>query len=65
MDGLTGHGSPDRYARSMAISGDTIAVGAEGRDGGAGAVYLWKRMDGQWHLASEIKGFHKQVDFQY
>ena len=45
--------------------GATIAVGAPGRNGGTGAVYLWKRQGGQWRLDSELKGFQKQIDFRY
>lgn len=64
-DGLERFGSTDRFASSLAVSGDTIAVGAPGKDGGTGAVYLWKRQGGQWRLDSELKGFQKQIDFRY
>lgn len=63
VDGLNHLGSPDQYTCSLAISGDTLAVGARGKDHGTGAVYVWKRQNHQWHLDTELKGFHPQSDF--
>ena len=41
----------DRFGYSVAISGDTIIVGAYGEDGGGtdrGAAYIFERIDRQW-----------------
>jgi len=39
--------SEDRYGASVALSGDTLAVGSTGNDGNPGAVYLFERGQGQ------------------
>jgi len=62
---LSQTGSPDQFGSSLAVSGDTLLVGAPGKDGGTGAVYVWKRQDNHWHLDAELKGFHKQANFNY
>ena len=64
-DSLNRLGSPDRFASSLALDGDTVVVGAPGRNGGTGAVYIWKRTRGRWQFESEVAGFHKQLDFDY
>jgi Tfp pilus assembly protein PilF len=51
-------GSPENFAASLALDGDTIAVGAPGSHDGRGAVYLWQRRAGRWLPAGELKGFH-------
>jgi tetratricopeptide (TPR) repeat protein len=58
VDNLQRSGSPDHFAASLALDGDTLAVGAPGREDGEGAVYLWRREGGQWRPAGELKGFH-------
>ena len=65
VDGLNHLGSTDEYVCSLAVSGDTVVIGAEGKDRGTGAVYVWKRQNNQWHLDTELKGFHAQPDFYY
>jgi len=65
VDNLTRTRSPDQFGSSLAIDGDTILVGAPGKDGGTGAVYVWKRQDKRWHLEVTLKGFHKQANFNY
>jgi hypothetical protein len=57
-DNVDRSGSPDDFAVSVALDGDTLAVGAPGRHDGTGTVYLWRRQDGQWKPAGEIKGYH-------
>jgi len=52
--------SPDQYGGSLAVSGDTIAIGAPGKDRGTGVVYVWKRQNNQWQLDAELKGFHRE-----
>ena len=44
----------DHYGRSMAISGDRIAIGAMTTDGGDGAVYLYTRSGDDWLLEQKI-----------
>ncbi len=51
-------GSPENFGASLALDGDTIAVGAPGREDGEGAVYLWQRKGGPWQPAGELTGFH-------
>jgi len=65
VDNLTRTGSPDQFGSSIAIYGDTILVGAPGKDGGTGAVYVWKCQDKRWNLDATMKGFHKQANFNY
>ncbi len=64
-DSLQQTGSPDQFGSSLALSGGTLLVGAPGKDGGTGAVYVWKRQNNHWHLDTELKGFHKQATFNY
>jgi len=65
VNNLSLTGSPDQFGSSLATNGDTLLVGAPGKDGGAGAVYIWKRQNNRWHLDTELKGFHKQANFNY
>lgn len=58
VDNLQRSGSPENFAASLALDGDTIAVGAPGSQDGRGAVYLWHRQGGQWRPAGKLKGFH-------
>ena len=64
-DGLDRLGSRDRFATSLALDGNTIGVGAPGKNGGMGSVYIWKRRKGSWELEKQIKGFHQQGNFDY
>jgi len=38
----------DSFGESVSVSGDTIVVGAPGKDGGAGAVYVFVRSGPSW-----------------
>lgn len=38
----------DNFGTSVAISGDTIAIGASGKVGGTGAVYVFQRISANW-----------------
>ena len=38
----------DQFGAAVAVSEQVIAVGAHGAERGAGAVYLYRRVDGQW-----------------
>jgi trimeric autotransporter adhesin len=38
----------DAFGASVALSGDTLAVGATGKASGRGAVYVFRRTDGVW-----------------
>jgi Tfp pilus assembly protein PilF len=58
VDNLESTGSPDNFAASLALDGDTLAVGAPGRHNGEGAVYLWRRHNRKWEQAGELKGYH-------
>ncbi len=64
-DSLQQTGSTDQFGSSLALEGDTLLVGAPGKDGGTGTVYVWKRQNNHWHLDAELKGFHKQPAFNY
>lgn len=44
----------DRFGAAVAVGGDVIAVGAYLAGGGAGAVYLFRQVDGQWIFLQEI-----------
>jgi Tfp pilus assembly protein PilF len=65
VDSLNHLGSLDGFATSLALDGDTLAIGAPGKNGGTGAVYLWKRRKGGWQSDTELTGFHRQADFHY
>jgi hypothetical protein len=74
-------GSPDRFGWSVALSGDTIAVGADlessnaqGVDGDqlndsaqyAGAVYMFRRGAGnQWAQEAYLKGLNTESDDRF
>jgi hypothetical protein len=46
---LTFTGEPgERFGRSVALRGDTLAIGAPGADGSKGAAYVYKESDGAW-----------------
>jgi len=65
VDNLRQSGSPDQFGSCLALNGNTLLVGAPGKDGGSGAVYIWKHQNNQWQLDTELKGFHKQPNFNY
>lgn len=54
--------SPDRFGRAVAISGDTIAVGAPGNDTNRGSVYVFVRSAAGYTLQQELMGDHRNVD---
>ena len=41
----------DQFGASVGVSGTTIAVGAPGRNGGAGGVYIFESAGGDWFQA--------------
>lgn len=70
----------DHFGTSVAVSGDTIAVGAWGErsrasgvDGdqrdnsqpAAGAVYVFRRVAGVWHQEAYLKASNAQADAQF
>ncbi len=50
--GVPGFAQPDALAASFAVDGDTMVLGAPGRDGGAGVSVIMDRKYGAW--SSEI-----------
>jgi hypothetical protein len=55
-------GSADFFGSSVALSGDTLVVGAVGEDGGAidaGAAYVFKRSDVTWEQQAYLKASNK------
>ena len=44
----------DQFGRSLALSGDTLAVGAHKDNGSRGAVYVFTRSGSTWSLQDEI-----------
>jgi hypothetical protein len=46
----------DFYGGSVAVSGDTAIVGADGTNDGAGAAYVYVRSGQSWHQQREISG---------
>ncbi len=47
----------DRFGRGVAISGDTAIISAMNHDengNDSGAVYVYKKQDGNWHYSSKI-----------
>lgn len=45
----------DRFGGAVAVSGDTIVVGATGEDGRSGAVYVFTRSAGMWTQEDFLK----------
>ncbi|MFN8467655.1 MAG: hypothetical protein U0X20_19000 [Caldilineaceae bacterium] len=73
-------GPNDQYGYAVAISGNTIAVGAPGEDSGAttvngnggddsatdaGAVYVYTSSNNQWNLQAYIKAANAQAGDQF
>jgi hypothetical protein len=46
--------STDNFGIDVAISGDTVVVGADGKDSSTGAVYVFVRSGTTWSQAAEI-----------
>ena len=44
----------DNFGSTVAVSGDTVLVGASGMDGGRGAAYLYTRAAGTWTQHSKL-----------
>lgn len=58
--------SRDQYGRSIAASGDRVAVGAIGRAQSRGSVFVWVRLpSGTWELEAELwpKGLGRNTSF--
>jgi len=45
----------DEFARSVAIDGETIAIGANRKNLGAGAVYIYRSVGLGWELQTELQ----------
>ncbi len=54
--------SPDRFGRAVAISGDTVAVGAPGNDTNRGSVYVFTRSVAGYTLQQILFGDHRNID---
>jgi hypothetical protein len=48
-------GEGDSYGRSIASSGDFVAIGAAGANDQKGAVFVYHRMDGEWSLHTTLE----------
>jgi len=48
-------GEGDSYGRSIAFSGDFVAIGAAGANDQKGAVFVYHRMDGEWSLHTTLE----------
>ena len=48
-------GEGDSFGRSIAFSGDFVAIGAAGVNEGTGAVFIYHRMDGEWSLHTTLE----------
>lgn len=46
----------DYFGCSVAVSGDTLLVGADGARGNWGSVYVFTRNGTQWHLQAQLTG---------
>lgn len=44
----------DSYGRSVAVDGDTILVGADGKRDSRGVVYVYTRSGGSWEFAEKL-----------
>ena len=49
-------GAGDQFGMSVAIDGDTAAIGAPDNDGGRGAVYVLVHRDGAWTRQAKLTG---------
>jgi len=46
----------DHFGSSVALNGNTLVVGADNKTSGAGAVYLFQNVGGQWQQVAEFQG---------
>jgi Ca2+-binding RTX toxin-like protein len=46
----------DQFGESVALNGDWLVVGAPGRHGDSGAVYMFQRVGDGWHQVSSFNG---------
>lgn len=44
----------DYFGNSVALAGDTVVVGAYGRNAGRGAVYVYERSENSWSQTAEL-----------
>ena len=57
----TADGAPgDLFGMSLAVNEDTLAVGAPGRDGSAGAVYVFTREGSAWSISTVLRAVDGQ-----
>jgi hypothetical protein len=64
----TDSGPGDFYGRSVAISGDTLAIGVprdDDEDTNAGSVYLYTRTNGAWGNPQEIHAGDATADANF
>jgi uncharacterized protein (TIGR03437 family) len=54
--------SPDRLGRAVAISGDTVVVGAPGSATNRGSVYVFVRSAAGYTLQQELMADHRTID---
>lgn len=65
-----GGGADDFFGHSVAVHGDTVAVGAFGEDDpeagpNAGAVYLFRRHEGAWFLQTRLTSSQPRSQAQF
>lgn len=53
--------SGDSFGHSVALAGDTLAVGAPDAAGGRGAVYLYRHTAGQWLRTAALTGLYSDI----
>jgi hypothetical protein len=57
-----GGASRDYFGTSICLDGDTVAVGADYRDGARGGAYVFKRVEGAWAQAALLSADDAVVD---
>ncbi len=55
-------GAGDWFGYSIALTGDTLAVGAPSEDSASGAVYVFTRTDGAWSQQAYLKASNAEAD---
>lgn len=55
----------DLFGLSVSISGDTLAIGAYGEDGAAGAVYIFTQSAGVWSQQAYIKASNSEANDRF
>lgn len=52
----------DLFGYSVALAGDTLAVGVPGEDSASGAVYVFTRIDGVWSQQAYVKASNTEAN---